>query len=209
MVVFDWDGTIVDSAASIVASAQAAAADAALPVPASAAVRAIIGLGLREAIEALYPGLAPAEATRFIEAYRAHFSHPQRELVRTFAGVPAALEQLHGQGVLLTVATGKGRRGLDRELRHTGLAPHFHASRCADECRSKPHPQMLEELLALFDLAPGEALMVGDTAFDLDMARHAGVDAVAVSYGAHDRETLLRCRPLALIDHMAQLFDHL
>lgn len=208
LVVFDWDGTIVDSAATIVASVHAASADAGLARHSDQSVRNIIGLGLREAVDALYPGLDDDARARFVDAYRLHFLSPERAAVQTFRGVDEVLRQLHDEDVLLAVATGKGRRGLDRELQQTGLLRYFSASRCADETRSKPHPQMLEELLDVLGVDAGEALMVGDTSFDLEMARYAGVAAVGVTYGAHPRSALQRLQARALIDDIGELLAH-
>lgn len=205
LLVFDWDGTLVDSQARIVAAARAAFTDLALPVPADAAIRDIIGLSLDEALKVLCPDGDAALHRRFIEHYRRHFVTGTSERVNLFPGVGATLHGLRERGHLLAVATGKSRAGLERELQETGLGPMFHASRCADETRSKPHPQMLEELMRELGPQPHETVMIGDTEYDVQMARNAGVAAVAVTYGTHDHGRLLQCRPAALLQAIDEL----
>jgi phosphoglycolate phosphatase len=204
LLVFDWDGTLMDSAATIVASIQAASRDIGVDEPSDEAARHIIGLGLNEAIAALFPDLAQADYTRLADRYRHHFMAQDTE-IPLFAGAGETIRELHEAGFLLAVATGKGRRGLDRVLDHTGLRPWFHATRCADESFSKPHPQMLLELMERLGATPDKTLMIGDTSHDLQMAANAGVPSLGVSYGAHPREGLLEFSPLAC----AETFDEL
>lgn len=197
--VFDWDGTLMDSAAAIAESLQMACADLALPVPSDEQARHIIGLGLTDALRHAVPSLAPDDYGRLIERYRVHFHARDKETV-LFAGVREGLESLRAAGFLLGIATGKSRRGLERALATTGLAPLFHASRCADEGFSKPHPGMLEQLMDdLAVRAPG-MLMIGDTTHDLQMARSARVHGLACAYGAHPRDALVAMAPLAVVD---------
>jgi phosphoglycolate phosphatase len=204
LVVFDWDGTLMDSEAQIVAAVQAAIVDLDCAPRTDAACKDIIGLGLKEAVESLYPGYDAGFMTQFVERYRHHWfaDYGSSQL---FPGARDTLAGLKQAGFQLAVATGKGRPGLDRSLAETGLDALFDATRCADETRSKPHPQMLQELLDELKCTPDRALMVGDTEFDMHMARSAGTGALAVSYGVHDRERLLRCRPLACIDAIEEL----
>jgi phosphoglycolate phosphatase len=197
LLIFDWDGTLMDSAAAIVACIQAASADLGWPVPSRAAASHIIGLGLVEAVEALFPGRPPDDLPRLVERYRHHYLAQDHEL-QLFPGADTLIADLHGRGHQLAVATGKARRGLDRAFAHTGLAPFFHASRTADETHSKPHPAMIEELLDELGIAPAQALMIGDTSHDLQMARNAGVDALAAGYGAHPAGHLAEFAPRAL-----------
>lgn len=204
LIVFDWDGTLMDSAAAIVRSIQAACRDLGLPEPTDARARHVIGLGLADALQHAVPELAPENYPQMIERYRHHYLSRDHELV-LFEGVEALLGELAATGYLLAVATGKSRVGLDRALAHSGLQAHFHGSRCADECFSKPHPQMLEELMAEFAVAPGQTLMIGDTSHDLQMAANAGVGALAVTYGAHAHEHLAEHGPLACLHSISEL----
>jgi phosphoglycolate phosphatase len=196
LIVFDWDGTLMDSAGAIADCIRAACADLGIAVPSDEEARHIIGLGLQEAISALLPSLSPADYPLLTERYRHHFLGRDRE-IPLFEGARDLIVDLHGRGYLLGVATGKSRMGLDRVLENTGLGRYFHASRCADECHSKPHPAMILELMDSFGVSPENTLMVGDTSHDADMAANASVGFVAVTYGAHPREQL--CVPTALV----------
>jgi len=204
LIVFDWDGTLMDSAATIVRAIQAAALDLGLPVPPDARARHVIGLGLQDALQHAVPELPPARYPEMVEAYRRHYLAQDHDL-SLFAGVETLLDQLLEAGHCLAVATGKSRVGLDRALHHSGLRSRFQATRCADECHSKPHPQMLEELIDEFALRPENTLMIGDTSHDLLMASNAGVDALAVSYGAHPAEHLAAHAPLATLSTVEEL----
>lgn len=204
LVVFDWDGTLLDSAAAIVRAIQCACRDLDLPVPDDARARHVIGLGLADAMRHAVPDLAPENYQAMVDRYRHHYLSGDHEL-SLFAGVPELLARLQGAGHVLAVATGKSRVGLERALDHSGLRPYFSASRCADECHSKPHPQMLEELMQEFGVLPTATVMIGDTSHDLLMARNAGVDALAVTYGAHPHEHLLEHAPRACLHDVAEL----
>lgn len=200
LLVFDWDGTLMDSAGTIVTSLQAACTDLGLPVPSDAAARHIIGLGLNEALAELLPGLAPSDYDRLVERYRHHFLSQDHE-IPLFEGAFEAIQDLSGMGFMLAVATGKSRRGLDRAFSYTNLGRFFHASRCADESFSKPHPAMLLELMDEMGTSPDKTLMIGDTTHDLQMAINARVQGVGVAYGAHPKENLLALSPMACLDH--------
>lgn len=204
LVVFDWDGTLIDSASAIVECIQQSARDMALPVPPAARARHVIGLGLQDSLRHAVPELARADYAAFAERYRRHFI-AREDAMGLFPGVRELLDRLAARGHRLAVATGKSRRGLDRALQASGLARLFSASRCADETHSKPHPAMLEELSAALDVAPGAMLMVGDTTHDLEMARSARVDAVAVTYGAHPAEALQALAPRGCVASVAEL----
>ncbi len=184
LIVFDWDGTLMDSAAAIVGSVQAAARDLGLTPPTEERARHIIGLGLVDALRHALPDLAPERYEVLAERYRYHYL-AQDDRLSLFEGVDSLVRELGDAGHLLAVATGKSRKGLDRALSQSGLQGCFHATRCADECHSKPHPQMLEEIMNELGAAAEATLMIGDTTHDLQMARSAGVSALAVSYGAH------------------------
>jgi phosphoglycolate phosphatase len=205
LLVFDWDGTLMDSEARIVACLQGAIADLGLPVRDVAALRNIIGLGLAEAIETLFPGSDAATRQAVVERYRHHFLVADPTPSALFEGAAEVLHGLAAQGYLLAVATGKGRRGLDKVLEETGLGPLFHATRCADETFSKPHPQMLLELMEHLGADPQATLMIGDTEYDMEMARNARTHALAVSYGVHHPERLLRHQPLGCLDRIGDL----
>jgi phosphoglycolate phosphatase len=192
LIVFDWDGTLMDSTALIAASLQSACRDVGAPVPSDRDARFVIGLNLADTLAHVAPGLDPARQERLIERYRHHFLASDESPL--FEGIPELLRELRGQGRRLAVATGKARRGLDRALAATGLGEFFEATRCADEGFAKPHPDMLLMLMDITGVEPRRALMVGDTTHDLELAANAGVDAVSVSYGAHDVK-LLDTRP--------------
>lgn len=208
LIVFDWDGTLVDSTHAIVESIQGAAEDAGLPIPSAAAARGIIGLELHRAIATLFPEASEAQILFLAERYRYHFL-VRDHAIPMFEGVAEAMLQLAEEGFMLSVATGKTRRGLNRAMTTTELHPHFLASRCADECFSKPHPQMLHEIMDELGATPERTLMIGDTSYDLQMARNAGVSSLAVSYGAQPLESLLEHEPLAHFDRFTQLHQWL
>lgn len=198
LIVFDWDGTLMDSAAAIVRAMQAAARDLDLPPPPDERARYVIGLGLGDALRHAIPELEEAAYPRMVERYRHHYLSSDHEL-SLFEGVDALIDALAGRGHLLAVATGKSRLGLNRALSHTGLGRYFHATRCADECFSKPHPAMLEELMDELGAAPERTLMIGDTTHDLQMARNARTAGLAVGFGAHPVEVLVAESPLACV----------
>jgi phosphoglycolate phosphatase len=208
LLVFDWDGTLMDSTVHIARSIQAACRDLELPVPSFEQASHIIGLGLHDAMRWLLPALAPGDYPRLAERYRVHFLAGGGQ-VTLFAGVRDGLVRLAGQGYLLTVATGKSRQGLDRSLADSGLAGMFHASRCADEGFPKPHPEMLEVLMDSFGVARERTLMIGDTTHDVEMARNAGVSALAVTYGAHDADKLVAAGPSALAGSFSEVMEWL
>lgn len=208
LVVFDWDGTLLDSAGAIVTCIQAAAKDLGLPPPDEMTARQVIGLGLHDALSQAMPGVPAREYQRVAERYRYHYLALDHEL-SLFSGAQELVEELSETGCLLGVATGKSRLGLNRALETSGLKRFFHATRCADECNSKPAPDMLWEIMDELDTAPEQTLMIGDTTHDLQMAKNAGVGALAVGYGAHSREVLQAERPLGLFDEFEQLTEWL
>lgn len=208
LIVFDWDGTLVDSTHAIVESVQGAAEDAGLPIPSDAAARGIIGLELHRALATLFESVSEEQVRYLAERYRYHFL-VRDHAIPMFEGVAEALEELTEEGFMLSVATGKTRRGLDRAMSTTGLHPHFLASRCADECFSKPHPQMLHEIMDELGVMPERTLMIGDTSYDLQMASNAGASSLAVSYGAQPLEALLEHAPLAHFDRFTKLHQWL
>lgn len=205
LVIFDWDGTLMDSVAQIVTSVKAAAADLGVPEPSDAAARDIIGLGLPEAMRVLFPQVPEADRLALRQRYAHHFVGGTGGQSRPFAGAEDLLRDLGGQGRQLAVATGKTRIGLDRMLGVTGWGGYFAATRCADETASKPDPRMLRELLRELGVPVTRAIMIGDTTYDLEMAEVLGMASIGVTYGVHDSERLLRHRPLALCDSVDAL----
>lgn len=209
LLVFDWDGTLMDSQARIVASLQAAFVDAGLEPPGHESASDVIGLGLDEALARLCPGCDAAGRDALVALYRRHFLVTDRTPSALFPGVRAMLERLAGQGYRLAVATGKSRAGLAKEMEITGLGELFDATRCADETFSKPHPQMLLELMDQLGVHSARTLMVGDTEYDLQMAANAGAWSLAVCYGVHSAERLLACGPLACLRSLVEIPDWL
>ena len=205
VVVFDWDGTLVDSESHIVASIEYAAQQMRLPVLSYAQIKNIIGLGMREALLALYPALTEAQVEQARAHYAYHFFTKKTEQSALFDGVIDTLTALQASGVKMAVATGKSRHGLEQALSSTGLRHFFEIERCADETRSKPHVMMLQQIAAHFNLAPAKMLMVGDTEYDLAMAAGFGMDALGVSYGVHEPSRLSKHNPLKIIDHIAEV----
>lgn len=204
LIVFDWDGTLIDSASAIVECIQQAARELGLDVPGRERASHVIGMGLHDSLRHAVPDLPPERTREFMECYRREFL-AREDRMRLFPGVLELLEALRARGHALAVATGKSRRGLERSLDACGLRPYFAASRCADETEPKPHPAMLHELLQELTSPPAEALMVGDTSHDLRMAAAAGVDCVAVCYGAHPEGDLRALRPRACLSSVPDL----
>lgn len=204
LLVFDWDGTLADSTAIIAAAIQAACRDVGEPVPDEVSARFVIGLGLAEALSHVAPALPIERHPELSARYRHHYLAHDAE-IPLFDGVPALLAELRAEGFMLAVATGKTRIGLDRALASNALVERFHATRCADEGRPKPHPDMLLHLMERLNVAPRETLMIGDTTHDLELARAAGVHAVAVAYGAHEPTGLAAAGPLATVHSIPEL----
>lgn len=209
LVVFDWDGTLMDSLSRIVHSMQQAAVDLGLPPRNHHQVHDIIGLALDLAIARLYPGLSANGIAQMHERYAHHYVTGDQKPSPFYEGVHELLQRLYQGNVLLSVATGKSRKGLDRIMQAHRVESLFHSTRCADETRSKPEPDMLLEILDYHKLRPDQAVMVGDTEYDLEMASRAGVDAVGVTWGAHDVHRLRRHNPKVCVDTVPQLADWL
>lgn len=208
LVVFDWDGTLIDSTLRIAESLHHAAIDTGLPVLSIAKYRSIIGLGLPEALHTLYPETDEESRIALRGHYARHYiASTEAEPCLPYDGAELLLQRLRTRGVRLAVATGKNRPGLERAFAHSGLADYFVSSRTADETASKPDPRMLTELLEEQRVAPQAAIMVGDTGFDLEMARRARVPSIGITHGAHDAVELQRHGPLALIDHLLHVLD--
>jgi len=210
LLVFDWDGTLMDSQQEIISCFQWASRDLGLPVPERDKIRNIIGLGMHEALMAMFPHFEDEKSRLpFIEQYRHYYFSPQKPPSELYGGVFEMLKKLEAAGYFLAVATGKGRRGLDGVLQRTGLDEVFHFTRCVDEAHSKPHPQMLQDVMDYLGALPAETLMIGDTEYDLQMASNAGVKSVAVACGAHDKTRLLAHNPLICLTETHELEDWL
>jgi phosphoglycolate phosphatase len=192
LVIFDWDGTIMDSTGLIASCIQEACREMGLAVPPESEAKWVIGLGILQSMERVAPGLDPPRSREFAERYRRHFLARDHE-APLFGGIAELLAELRGRDRRLAVATGKSRRGLERALAASGIGAMFEATRCADEGFPKPHPDMVLHLLEETGVDAQQAVLVGDTTHDLELAANAGVDAIAVTYGAHD-EKLLRER---------------
>lgn len=205
LLVFDWDGTVMDSEARIVSCLAMTLSDLGLEVPPRAALLNVIGLGLPEAGRALLPRDAAGRVHEFVDRYRYHFLSDHHAPSALFPGALETLQTLAGRGYLLGVATGKARRGLDRALEESACRDLFLCTRCADETASKPDPRMLNEVMQAAGATPSETLMIGDTVYDLQMARAAGASALAVSYGVHEPHRLLAEHPLGCVDDIRDI----
>jgi len=204
LIVFDWDGTVMDSTAVISGAIQAACRDMDLTVPDDKTARHVIGLGLDQALRYAVPDLSEEKRPDLVERYRYHFLANDQS-IPLFEGAKETIEGLYNAGHKLGVATGKSSAGLRRAMEASDMAHFFHATRTADQTLSKPDPAMLFELMDELDAIAENTLMVGDTTHDLQMAKNAKVDAVAVGHGAHPKEQLRELLPLALVDDFAEL----
>lgn len=207
IIIFDWDGTLVDSTARIVDSMQIAAASVELPTLTDHAIQQIIGLGLPEALRRLWPRISATELELMRTHYSANFSFHSDVHVDFFPNAHDFFAELQSLGYVLAVATGKTRRGLDEMLDGMSVRDVFKITRCADETASKPDPHMLNEILAELNLLSSQALMVGDTSFDLDMAKAIDMDSVGMTHGAHDSEILLASGAKALCHDLNDLLE--
>lgn len=202
---FDWDGTLMDSQAQIVNCMQSAIAELALEVRTDKQISNIIGLGLEEAIMQLYPSINNKVVILAAQTYREFYLYKDKTPSPLFDGVKKVIIGLRDAGYDLAIATGKSRRGLDKGLSETNMGEYFPITRCADETRSKPHPQMLEEILVDYNTDASKALMIGDSEYDLQLAKNTKVDGFAVSYGVHGLIRLLKQDPVGFIDKIEQL----
>jgi len=204
LIVFDWDGTVMNSTAVISTSIQAACRDLGLKIPSDETARHVIGLGLDQALRYAVPELTEAMRPDLVERYRYHFLS-QDDAIPLFDGARETISELHGAGYWLGVATGKSSNGLSRAMESSGLKSYFHATRTADVTLSKPNPAMLNELMDELGVFAERTLMVGDTTHDIQMAHNAGVEAVAIGHGAHPPEQLQALNPLAFVDDFVAL----
>jgi phosphoglycolate phosphatase len=205
LVVFDWDGTLMDSIARIVSSMQAAAHHCQLTIPTESSVKDTIGLSLSKVLDILFPGASQRDITALLEQYKFQYVEGNRTPAPLFEHALLLLKALTDNDKLLAVATGKGREGLQRVFSTSQTEHFFHASRCADEAKSKPDPEMLLSLLAELSIAPEQAVMIGDTSYDMQMAQAAGIDRIGITLGVHGREILNKFQPIAIVDSLAEL----
>lgn len=208
LIVFDWDGTLMNSTGTIVRCIQAAAHDVGLPIPSDQTAGHVIGLGLSEAMEMVFPGVDADAVAQVVARYRYHYFAQDCELV-LFDGAHTMLQELSAQGYFLAVATGKSRAGLNRAMQATNTTHFFAVTRCADETFSKPHPAMLQEITQELAQDMARTVMIGDTTHDLAMANNAGAAGIGVTYGAHDKDILQDCNPLFIADTTRALHDWL
>ena len=209
LIIFDWDGTLMDSSARIVASLRKAAADIDLPVPSVQRARNIIGLNFEDSMRQLFGEVSTQQTAKYVDRYRHHFYHPKAYEMPFFEGVVDGLQRLDTEGKLLAVATGKGRRGLAPLLTEHQLEDLFITTRCADEAFGKPNPQMLLDILEFTGQTADKALMIGDTSYDLQMANNAKMASVAVNYGMHRATELVKHNPVAMFSSFPELTDWL
>jgi phosphoglycolate phosphatase len=210
LLIFDWDGTLMDSVARIVDCLRKAGEEVLGEESRhSDELKDVIGLGLNEALTQLHTTCNATQIQAMADSYRQQYMETNTTASVLFDGAARTLEKLEQQGYWLAIATGKGRQGLDQVLKITGMASRFHSTRCASETLSKPHPLMLEEILQQLGLEAHQALMIGDTEYDMEMAKNASMDRLGVSYGVHPAERLNKHQPIGCIDHIHQLNDFL
>ena len=204
LVIFDWDGTVVDSTPTITHAIREACRDIGISVPAEQDASYVIGLGLQDALSRVAPNLSPAQQASLTDRFRYHYLSRDQSL-RPFPGMTDLFEGLRDAGLPLAVATGKSRVGLERAFDATKTRHYFETSRCADESDPKPEPTMVFEICEELGISPSESLVIGDTTHDIGMAHAAGARALAVTYGAHPLETLQRADPLHTVHSVNEL----
>ena len=205
LLIFDWDGTLSDSIGWIVTCLRHAAEASGLAIPSETLARSVIGLSLQEAMDTIFPGIDAETQRELMQHYRSYYHSQPLESLSLFEGVREMLEGCLDLGYQLAVATGKARSGLAPALKASKTESLFHATRCADETASKPHPRMVLELLDELKVRPERALIIGDSPYDLQMAANAGVDGVAVACGSHTHEFLMELEPLACLEQTRDL----
>jgi len=209
LVIFDWDGTIMDSVAKIVTSMQRAAKRENLVVPSDQAVKDIIGLSLAPAIEQLFPAISNKAIESLVSIYKEEYLILDKTPSVLFDGITDVFDALTKRQIKIAVATGKARAGLERLIAQANVGHYFCDTMTADEAHSKPHPQMIEDLIARQNVTIDEVIMIGDSKLDLTMANNAGVKSIGVSYGAHDATQLKTCNPLGVVNTAPELLDYL
>lgn len=207
-IVFDWDGTLMDSISKIVESMQTSAQQLGFPVPDYDQAKNVIGISLLPALQKLFNIDDEKAAMDLFHTYKEHFKDHATISSPLFKGAIALLEELKQRGYILAVATGKARQGLDHNWHHSNTKHYFSASRTADDAQSKPSPDMLQQILSELNLSADQVLMVGDTSYDMAMAEAINMDRIGVSFGVHSADTLQQHKPLAVIDTLEELLLH-
>jgi phosphoglycolate phosphatase len=204
LIIFDWDGTLYDSSAMIVTAVQDAARQIEVPIPDAATIKSLIGLSAERALSQGQPHLSPMQQAELVKRFRANLADSPMQ-PQLFPGALETLNQLKQAGYWLSIATGKSRAGLDKDLESLGLKDFFLATRCSDQSLSKPDPAMANEILDELGVEKQNAIVIGDTEYDMLMAQNAGIDAVAVSYGVHSEDRLQQSNVKALIHDIVEL----
>lgn len=207
LIIFDWDGTLVDSIDWIVHCIQTAARRHDCRVPEVQDVKDIIGLSIENAVETLFPELDHELRHKITADYGQSFFSKQISRDDLFPGVYEMLHDFKQQGLRLAVATGKKSSGLAQAIAGTGVAELFCTTRCSDQTASKPDPLMIDEIVAELGVAKQRTLMVGDSIHDLQMALNAQVASIAVTCGAHSAEVLQQYQPLRCLQLPTELAD--
>lgn len=207
VIIFDWDGTLMDSIDKIVACVKQAAINCDVLAPETKAIQNIIGLSLDNAMLALFPSLPSRQKTEIINAYRQCYLSSEHQQTPFYPGIKRCLMALKEKGYKLAVATGKGRNGLNKMLQQEQVEDLFCVTYCAEETASKPDPLMLHNILKKFDIEASQALMIGDSSYDLEMANNAGIDCIGVTYGVHDENILSAFNPIALLDNLSEQLE--
>ena len=205
LVIFDWDGTLMDSVDRIVSSMQSAAKTVGLALPSYDDAKQIIGLSLPVALKELFTGITAKQIEAMLVQYKYQYLEGDNTPTPLFDNALTLLTELKQSGKLLAIATGKGREGLNRVLGVSNTEHFFDTTRCSSEMPSKPDPQMLLSILTELSVAPHEAIMIGDTSHDLKMAQAAGVDSIGVTFGVHSKQVLEQYQPKATVDSLTQL----
>jgi phosphoglycolate phosphatase len=208
LIVWDWDGTLADSTGMIARALVKAAEQVGLPAIALEEARHVIGLGLRESIQTLFGNISDEQSQALAKQYTLNY-YAAEHAIPLYDGASKLIAELTKRGYKQAIATGMGRRGLNLALEHSALAKYFQATRTVDECFSKPHPQMLNELMEFLVTTPARTLMIGDSSYDLQMAQNAGIESLAVTFGAHTRQQLLKLHPKAIFNTFGELSDWL
>lgn len=204
-IVFDWDGTLMDSIDKIVQSMQSSAEYLGLPAPSYDQAKDVIGISLLPALKQLFNIQDEKIALELFHTYKQHFKEHTQIISPLFNGTMQLLQSLKQRGYLLAVATGKGRQGLEHNWQHSDTKHFFTTSRTADDAQSKPSPDMLQQIISELKLSADQVLMVGDTTYDMQMAEAINMDRIGVSFGVHSAETLQKHNPLAVINTLDEL----
>ena len=207
VIIFDWDGTLMDSIDKIVACVKQAAINCDLVSPDTIAIRNIIGLSLDKAMLTLFPCISTTQKALMIKEYRECYLSSNHQTTPFYPGIKDCLITLKEKGYKLAVATGKGRNGLTQMLKQEQVEDLFCVTYCAEETASKPDPLMLHKILEDFNIEASQALMIGDSSYDLEMANNAGIDCIGVTYGVHDKDILNAFNPIVLLDDLAKQLE--